>query len=231
VSFNAEILQPDFEKVNELKARFLKDGEPVVASADDLLSYGYTNVRALFQEAAVYVWPTTELIAWLKNNLPELDSTIEIGSGNGVIAQELGVTATDSYMQSDRFEPKSKEQEELHKSGLMYYDALRQQRIKYGSNVEQLDAIDAVLKYKPKHILGCYITHKFKEGMSQGNALGVNEEWILNRRHFQSYTMVGNLSVHGSKPILSKKHEQIKLDGLLLRAKLPEENRIFVWRK
>ena len=231
MSIGADVIIPDIEKVNELKARFIKDGKPVIANADDLLSYGYINVRALFQEAAVYVWPTTELLTWLKNNIPDLGSTIEIGSGNGVIAQELGINATDSYMQSDRFEPKSKQQEEIHQSGLLYYDALRQKRINYGCNVEQLDAIDAVLKYKPKHVLGCYITHKFKEGMSQGNALGVNEEWILNRRHFQSYTMVGNLSVHGSKPILSKKHEQIKLDGLLLRAKHPEDNRIFVWRK
>ncbi len=228
---NAQVLQPDIDALDEMATRFIKDGLPVVVDANEILAYDYVNVRALFQLAAVYVWPTTQLIDWFKTNIPDLSSTIEIGSGNGVIAQTLGVKATDNYMQSDRFEPKSEAEAKLHRDGIMMYDALRQKRIQYGANVEQFDAIDAVMRYKPKHVIGCYITHKHKEGMTEGNALGVNEEWILKRRQFQSYTVVGNLSVHHAKPILSKPHKAIQLAGLIVRAQNPEHNRIFHWTK
>lgn len=225
------VVNPDMEEVKELQSKFIVNGLPVPTPASELLSYEYCSVRALMQLNAVYVWPTLELINWIKANNQELSSTIEIGAGNGVLSRELGIPATDSFMQSTKFEPKNKMEDETQKQALAYYGLMKQQLIHYGDNVEQYDAVDAIQKYKPKHILGCYITHKFKEGMRHGNMLGVNEEWILQRRQFQSYTMIGNLKVHEEKPILKIPHQEIEIDGLVLRAEKPELNRIFVWTK
>lgn len=228
---HGNLLQPNMDEVKEMVARFTENDRPKVVSATEILKYDYISVRALFQFTGVYVWPTTELIDWIKGNIPDLSKTIEIGSGNGVLAKTLGITATDSFLQSNRFEPKSAEESEVHKSGLEMYRVMRQKLINYGENVEQFDAIDAIMRYKPNHVLGCYITHKHREGMREGNQLGVNEEWILKRRQFKTYTMVGNLHVHGSKPILAIPHEEIELEGLLVRAEFPEKNRIFRWNK
>jgi hypothetical protein len=224
-------ITPNNMEVTELAFKYLKNNLPVICDAAELLKYEHNSVRILMQLAAVYVWPTTELIDWLRTNIPMTEQTIEIGSGNGVIAKALGIKATDSYMQSDKFQPKNQAASEIHKSATLMFEQNRIPPVNYGDNVEQYDAVDAIQRYSPENIFGCYITHRHKPNMLTGNALGVDEEWIMRRRKLKSYTVVGNLDIHYEKPILKLDHEQIKLEGLILRTSNPSANRIFHWKK
>ena len=83
----------------------------------------------------MYLLPTIELVERLKRAI-DGRRAIEIGSGNGVLAEALGIQGTDNFMQEM---PKYK----------ALYAAQGQPTIKYGKNVENLDALAAIKKYKP----------------------------------------------------------------------------------
>src|SRR3989304_4554394 len=83
------------------------------------------------------------------------------------------------------------------------YDIQRQPIINSGNDVEELDAISAVKKYNPTTVVACWVTHLWKEGMSQGNMLGIEEE-LLFENGVKKYVHVGNSSIHSFKPILNK---------------------------
>jgi hypothetical protein len=134
-------------------------------------------------------------------------------------------------MQSDKFKPKNRAALEIYQSADLMFKKQNIPQVNYGDNVEQYDAVDAIQKYSPENIFGCYITHRHKPNMKTGNALGVDEEWIMRRRKLKSYTVVGNLDIHYEKPILNLEHKQIKLDGLILRTSNQNANRIFHWEK
>lgn len=222
-------LKIDHEELSDFEKNLIDNGKPKIVPAELISRYTWETALIGMQLNSIYVWPTTELLTWLNSNLTEKDKTIEIGSGNGVLANELGISATDSYMQSDKFKPNNSSERELHQNAIATLRLSGIPPINYGANVEQLDALAAIRKHKPKHILGCYITHKYINGMSTGNALGVDETWIARRKQIKSYTMVGNQVVHAEKPILALPHEEIELDGLIVRAKNPAANRIFRW--
>jgi hypothetical protein len=224
----AQAVKPDLSQVSWFESEFFNNGIPRVVNASEIRKYDNTTIRCAMQFNGLYVWPTIELLEWLSKNTPS--DAIEIGSGNGVLAEKLCVPATDSMMQSHRFKPKNQREKGIWK---MMVEAYRQTNIPfvmYGLGVEQLDYKDALRKYKPSCVFGCYITHKSKQDGGDGNMLGVDEDWILNRKFLQKYIMVGNLKVHQHKYILKHKHEQIILDGLIVRAEHQDLNRIFVWK-
>jgi len=218
-------------EIEEILNLYTKNNLPIVTEAKNLLKYDHMSLRLAMQQISVYVWPTTELIEWLKADIPDMNDAIEIGSGNGVLAEFLGVKATDNYMQSDKFTPKSPEQNEYHQSAMLHFAVTGCPKVVYGENVEQLSAGEAIQTHKPNYVFGCYITHKYEPGMKNGNALGVDEGWITRRRQVKTYTMIGNRTTHKEKPILKKEHKEIKLEGLIVRTGTPEDNRIFQWTR
>lgn len=226
-----DVFIPNMDLVNEMNQRFIQNALPLVVSARELLEYDNQTLRAFMQHNGLYVYPTIQLIEWLDLNIPDLKDTLEIGSGNGVIARILQVQATDSMMQSDRFKPKNNKERMWHNEAMKSYKSLNHPFVPYGLNVEQIEAKEALRKYKPTCVFGCYITHKWVHGDTDGNVLGIDEEWILNRNYLQKYIMVGNLKVHQNKRILKRKHTAIELDGLVVRTSNPELNRIFIWEK
>lgn len=138
----------------------------------------------------LYCLPTHELIDRLREIIGDR-SAIEIGSGNGVLAEALGIPATDNKMQDA---PEIRE----------YYEALGQPPVKYGSNVEQIDAHDAVRKYKPSVVVAAWVTHLYDERNPDagGNMYGVDELDIL--RNCEQYVFVGNMRVHAMKPLWNR---------------------------
>jgi len=153
---------------------------------------------------AFYVLPTIELIEFLKNRI-EGKLTIEIGSGNGLLAKELNIKATDSYMQENKYIQQ-------------YYKACGQPTISYGKNVIKVDANEAVKKYKPDITIGCFITHKYRSDMHNtgGSAYGPIEENIIKNSK-DEYIFIGSKRTHKDKHILKFKHETIELNGLVSR--------------
>lgn len=172
------------------------------------------SIKMLMLKHGIYVIPTQELVEWLRANI--LGFAIEIGAGIGTIGRALKIPITDSRMQDL---PHVKFQ----------YNMSGQPTIKYPDDIEKLEASEAILKYKPKTVIGCFITHKYNTITNNGNALGVNEELLLQR--VDRYINVGNLFTHKDKPILKKLPQEYYFNWLITRSNDQSLNRIWMYDK
>lgn len=198
--------------ISHINKQAFENGLLKVMPSSFYKSLDENSLKLFMLNHGIYVIPTTELIDWLKENINE--TAIEIGAGLGTIARELKIPITDSRMQ------------ELPDVKLIY-NMGGQPTIKYPSDVEKLDYKEAIEKYKPKTVIGCFITHKHKSGMSTGNMYGVEEEYIL--KNVQRYINIGNIQTHKDKPILKEKSIEYNFDWLITRSNNQSLNRIWVY--
>jgi hypothetical protein len=174
--------------------------------------------RALFGlQHGIYSFPTIELVNFLTATIGER-TAIEIGAGNGVLADRLGIRATDNFQQRM---PKYIER----------YRMMKQPTVPYGDNVEDIDANRAVRKYKPQVVIACWVTHKYdkRRHSAGGNEIGVKEEEII--AGCERYVVIGNEYVHEGKSIWSLPHEIIYPDWLYSRATNDTRDFIAVWNR
>jgi hypothetical protein len=202
---------------HELKPAHIRDIRPDVLDEDgrfQILPASFwrrtsANERVLFgHRTGIYSFPTVELVDRLKQIIGGR-TAIEIGAGNGVLAEALGIPATDSFQQTD---PKYRE----------VYEAIDHTAVPYSPKVEKLTAYDAVRKYEPQVVLGCWVTHKWNknEPWRGGNEVGIDELDIL--AHCEEYVFVGNMSPatgHSKKPIWRTLHKSEKHDYIYSRSK------------
>ena len=186
-----------------------------VLPAETWRQYEWNVVRTLMHETGTYVLPTEELISYLRLVI-DGRMAIEIGAGNGWIGRALGIPMTDSYQQRD--DPGT----------VMVYTLSGQPLIDYPDDVIKMEANEAVDRYSPDIVIGCYVTHRYMPGMRTGNALGVDFEKLLPK--VKMLVLVGNKATHADNPIMALPHLEVKLDGLITRSADPESNRIFIWR-
>lgn len=149
--------------------------------------------RGLFgKRHGIYSFPTVELVEFLRERIGGR-SAIEIGSGNGVLAETLGIPATDNRMQEQP-------------AVLLEYLLRGQAPVPYGPNVIECHASRAVRRFKPQVVIGCWVTHKYRpeRHAAGGNPAGVDEEDIL--ANCAEYIVVGNEAVHEHKSIWSRRH-------------------------
>lgn len=163
---------------------------------------------------ALYGLPTIELCEWLTARISGR-SALEIGAGHGRLAAHLGIRAVDNFMQ-DRPEVAA------------LYRATLQPRIHYGANVERIDALDAVIKYRPQVVIGSWITHRFDPGevWRGGNEYGPDAKTIL--KLVEEYILIGNEGPHALNPLLELPHEMIFPDWLYSRVPDPARGRNFI---
>lgn len=177
-----------------------------------------TAERALFGVThAYYGFPTVELVEYL-TKLINGRRAIEIGAGAGILAEALGIPGTDSH------------QQDLPKYKAIY--ALSQQpTVKYGPNVEKIDARTAVRKYKPEVVIGSWVTHKYdpKHPDMQGNEMGIDQKPIIRR--VQTYVLIGNEHVHRNNPIHDLPHATLYPDWVYSRAMNGSRDMIEIWDK
>lgn len=150
--------------------------------------------RAMFGvRHGLYSFPTTELVEHLGNVINGRPA-IEIGAGHGVLAEALGIRATDSFQQ-------------LNPKYRRVYEAAKQAIVPYGPNVLKYDARDAIEHFEPEVVIGCWVSHRYSPDRhwDAGNEDGVDEEEIL--RKVATYVAVGNQHVHRGKAIWSQPHE------------------------
>jgi hypothetical protein len=158
----------------------------------------------------IYQLPTIELIEQIKlyligkKILPS--ECIEIGAGTGQIGRHLGIRMTDNKLQD---EPEIRE----------HYAAMGQPVLKYSPDVEKIDANSAVIKYKPRVVLACWVTETPKL------VFGVKEPEML--KHIERYFFVGNLQTHGDKSIFHKVSGEY-YPWLISRSFHPQDNRIWI---
>ena len=161
--------------------------------------------RAMLGHATgAYVLPTLELVAWLRDRIAGRRA-VEIGAGNGVLAEALGITATDSKLQQ---RPEIAE----------HYRRMGQPTTTYGPNVEHLDSDEAVNTLQPEVVVAAWVTHRYDEKRHEagGNYWGVDESYVLSG--CQEYLFVGNTQVHAGKSIWDRPHELLQPDWLFSRA-------------
>jgi hypothetical protein len=152
------------------------------------------------------------MIDWFRENME--GTAIEIGAGHGALSRALGIPITDSRM------------EELPEIAL-YYELMHQPTIKYPADVEGLDAEEAITKYQPDTVIGGYITERWRPGMEEGNAMGVDEYDVIKRT--KKYILVLNMQVHKKKRFLQLGHTPYKFPWIVTRSE-HFHNRICVWK-
>lgn len=164
----------------------------------------------------LYSLPTTELCDWLRGHIGDRAS-IEIGAGNGVMAEHLGIVATDSYMQED---PAIR----------ATFRAMGQPTITYGTNVKRLEARDAVRRFRPAVVIGAWITHRYdpRAHWRGGNQYGPDLAAIAERAEL---VLICNRSTHSKNPLLKEPHEEYEFPWLYSRSINESPNFIAVWTR
>lgn len=176
----------DTAGTRDLRPLVMKNGRLQVLPSSFWAGTTVEERAILGAREAIYGFPTVELVEYLKTLIGGR-SAIEIGAGNGVLAHALGIRATDNRMQTW---PKYQ----------LIYGATGQKTIKYGANVQTYDAVQAVLKFKPQVVIGCWVTHKWDDAQQDGNADGIVEEEIL--AGCEEYIVIGTDEIHAKiKPI------------------------------
>lgn len=195
----------------------LLDGNRLrLLSADYYKNLNWFDFRTFCHKYARYGIPTVELINFL-DNLIRGRPCIEIGAGAGDLGFHLGVKMTDSKQQDD---PTIK----------MSYKLMGQPVIQYPDDVEKLEALAAVYKYKPKVVVASWITpYSAKQTNFGSNPFGVKEAKILDL--VETFIIVGNMDVHWDKPIRKVDHMIVQEPWIVSRAKNQENNCIFIWDK
>ncbi len=165
-------------------------------------------------EQGLYQLPVVELVDWMRERIAGR-SALEICAGHGWLGEALGVVSTDGWV--------------------LDHPALRVRRALLGEQncrplprVEKLEALDAVRKYRPEVVFGCFCTHLWCPKTRTGSALGVDDAAIFKTRSVQTYILVGARSVHQHRPFLKQSHETYQFPWLFSRG---EEPRIWVWNK
>lgn len=191
-------------------------GRLKILPAEFWRQYTQEEIAVFCNRNAIYCVPTAELVGWLQDRIAGRRA-IEIGSGNGVLAAALGIPATDNRMQE-------------WPDVAAHYRLIRQPLVRYGDNVERLDAGVALARYRPQVVIAAWVTHKYKssEHWREGNMHGVEEQKILKRAE---YIFIGHDYVHRNKPILELPHETVEPPWLVSRATSQGKDHIKVWTK
>lgn len=197
-------------------SKYLLDanGRIILHKSEFYKKFNQDSLRHFCHQHARYGIPTVELIDCVKRIIGGR-SAIEIGAGAGDFGYHLGIPMTDSKLQSD---PKIR----------AMYDGAGQPTINYPSDVIRLEAIEAIYRYKPKVVVGSWITpYSPKQTNFRSSPYGVKMEKILNL--VETFVLVGNLDIHGCIPIRSRFHEVVQGDWLVSRASCQSNNCIMVW--
>lgn len=191
------------------------DGYPLVVPSATLEQTTPLERTLFCVQNGCYLLPTQELVAHVQGLIGNRRA-IEIGAGNGVLSKALGIPATDSRQQ---------ERPDI----AAYYRLLQQPTIRYGANVQKLDALAAVRSLKPQVVLAAWVTHRYdpRRHWAEGNEDGVDEEAVL--AHCEHYVFIGNDSVHSKKSIWSRPHVKAYLPFVFSRAREAGRDFVAVW--
>ena len=207
------------ENVDYLDEILLVNGQLQVVPAFALERLPKYHLAIWGNKRGVYCFPTTELIAWLSEKISGRKA-IEICSGTGVIGRALGITSTDSYIQTT---PEM----------IAMYALYGQRPIFPPEDVQKFEANDAVDHFKPQVVLGSFITQKYLPGDEEtktgSSVYGVDELTLIPK--VSTYIAVGNTKTHGNKRALKFPHEKFHFPWIYTRSLSPELNEIVIWSK
>lgn len=204
------------ENIENLDKIFMDNGLVKPLPYKEILSVKRDNFLFWCMKRGVYQYPTIELLEWLKKYIGD-KLAIEIGSGNGAFSRWLNIKGTDSKIQET---PEIK----------LLYALQNVATTNPPDDIEKLDALEAIKKYKPEIVIGTYVTNKWKDGDKDGFCNGADHDEFWKLDYLKKYIMVGNKRVHLNHTFLKNKHEEIYEPWLISRSE-QTLNRIFVWEK
>lgn len=177
--------------------------------------YTQDEISAFCVRHGLYNVPTVQQLHALGMLLAD-GLALEIGAGNGVLAQALGIRAVDNHMQTWP--------EIAH-----IYRSTGQAAVTYGANVINADATAEVMSMQPDIVLGCWITHRYDPALPAlgGNMYAPDERVIVKLA--RNYVHVGNSGTHRNKPIHTYPHRIYRPDWLVSRAFAGAHNEIRIW--
>lgn len=176
------------------------------------------NERAMFgNRHGIYSFPTVELVDYLRQLIGER-SAIEIAAGHGVLAQALGIPATDS-----------RQQEKDYWRNIILAAGITP--VPYGPNVIEVHASRAVRDFEPQVVVACYVCHRYDRNQHDagGNMAGVDERDVLANCH--TYVMVGHEHVHRNSALWALPHTIEYPPFVYSRARHPGRDFIAVWQR
>jgi hypothetical protein len=144
-----DVFEIDPTRVRDISPELLDGHRRLRVVSADILKKTTAQERLLFGvREGLYSFPTEELCEFLRARIAGR-TAIEVGAGHGSLAEALSIPATDNRQQ----------EEEGMKA---HYEEIGQPTVRYGDNVEKLDALAAVTKYKPQVVIACWVTHRFE---------------------------------------------------------------------
>jgi hypothetical protein len=176
-------------------------------------SLDWESVRLFLHYNGTYVVPTMELIDYLRELIAG-ERTIEIAAGNGWVGRALHIPLTDSCLQRDNHQVVS------------MYKEMGQPVIHYPKDIITCEASDAVRRFLPHTVIGCFATHKWRDDLQHGNYWGIDFEDVY--RHVNRLILVGNDAIHCYNPLMEIPHKTVNLPGLITRCN-NGLNRIYIW--
>jgi hypothetical protein len=172
--------------------------------------------RALFgHRHGIYSFPTEELVAHLREVIGGR-TAVEIGAGHGVLAEALDIPATDNR------------QQEMPRYRAVY-ELSGQPPVRYGPNIIDCDAAEAIRRYRPQVVIGCWVTHLYDPDRHEagGNEIGIDEDAVIGG--CETYVLIGNEHVHRAKPVLAWVDEITYPEWLYSRAHNGARDFIATW--
>ena len=196
-----------------------REGKFHLMPAADVKRLDHEHLQVWCHRRTRYNIPTVELVEFVKRGI-DGRTALEIGAGMGDFGRHLGIPMTDSHMQT-----------------LPEMQALMAQMgqppLCPPEEVEKLDGVEAVTKYKPQVVVAAWVTQLYQEGddvKQVGSCIGgVDEEWLLD--HCETLIFVGNEHTHRDKRILRHPHATLKPWYLVSRAFDQSKNVIWIWGK
>lgn len=209
------LLDVNTEALAALEAEVLDErGRQTMVPAATYAKYDLGTRCALCVKHALYGLVTTELVGFIREHIADRRA-IEVGSGDGVLAAALGIRATDNHMQT--WAPIRKE-----------YAKMMQPTIKYGPNVENVGAAEAVNQYEPQVIVASWLTHLYRpEEHERGGSMYAADERVL-LANCETLIFFGNTSAHAKHRLWNQLHQIYEADWMYSRA-VRGKNFVGVW--
>jgi hypothetical protein len=220
---NRTKIEPSQRTYDDLEVLMSKYDLRTPIPSEIIPKYDVNSWRMFLGNKGVYQLPTIELIDFLRH-LIQGKQAIEICCGHGTIGYTLGIPTSDRKLS----EGTGNEAADLSLQSAQ--NAWSRHPYDFPKYVENLTAYQAVEKYKPQVVIGCWVTEKNRH-KRQGSGYGVEEDKIIDRVETYIHTGSSMNPLHSKKWIAKFQHWTIEADWLFDRGSTKGPSQLKIWTK
>jgi hypothetical protein len=191
--------------------------------------YSQTTISLTASEHGWHSLPTTELVEYLAERIKG-KAAVEICAGHAALAKALRIPAVDSFAEDTLFWAKAMQDKREQVNAQIKAHLLNGHKPYDYKYTRKQEAVSYVRSKKPDVVIACWATHKYNANDHHrgGFIHGVDENELL--KHCGEYIFVGNMAIHGHKPILELPHDIETPPWLYSRSSAAGANFIATWR-